>query len=92
MLSGKKLVKQLASLDQVITITIASFGLTQRLDSLSIISFYLWWVLPDGIEYMNILVLESKSKLTNPTLNHAAKSHKYHTWHAKPNNAKNNQT
>jgi hypothetical protein len=38
------------------------------------ISFYLWWVLRDGIEYMNISVLESISKLTNPTLNHAAKN------------------
>jgi hypothetical protein len=49
-------------------------------------------VLPDGIEYMNISVLESISKLTNPTLNHAAKNQKYHIWHAKPNNAKNNKT
>jgi hypothetical protein len=31
-------------------------------------------VLPEGIEYMNISVLESISKLTNPTLNHAAKN------------------
>jgi hypothetical protein len=31
-------------------------------------------VLPEGIEYMNISVLESISKLTDPTLNHAAKN------------------